>query len=91
MRIKESDLKAKVTWLNKMAGFEDPEYSTIGAYCLSFAYGGVALHRYCNEHGGVHDVFNRGHMPKRELYDMIHAYESGVSDAVQSYHRIKSR
>ena len=80
MRITQRDLEIKVDRLNRMAGFDNPKYSTIGAYCLDYAYGGVALHRYVNEHGGVTDIFRQGHMPKRELYNLICAYETGLTE-----------
>ena len=78
MRITQKDLEAKVKRLNRIAGFDNPTYSTIGAYCLDYAYGGVSLEKYINEHGAVHDIFNRGHMPKRELYELICAFETGL-------------
>ena len=80
MRITQRDLENKVARLNRMSGFENPKYSDIGSYCLDYAYGGVALHKYCNEHGGIHDVFNMGHMPKKELYNLIHAFEIGLRE-----------
>jgi len=81
MRITQKDLECKVARLNSMAGFDNPEYSTIGAYCLDYAYGGVSLERYTNKHGGVRDIFNVGHVPKREIYNLMAAYEYGM-DAV---------
>lgn len=78
MRIKQSDLEAKVNRLNLMAGFDNPPYSTIGAYCLDYAYGGVQLHRYVNNHGAVTDIFRQGYMPKKELYYLICAFEAGL-------------
>ncbi len=80
MRITQKHLEVKVDRLNRKHGFIDPEYSTIGAFCLDYAYGGVSLEKWCNAHGGVHDIFNRGHMPKRELYELICAYEIGLSE-----------
>lgn len=80
MRITQRDLDIKVDRLNKMAGFDNPEYSTIGAYCLDYAYGGVSLRRYVNFHGGVTDVFWLGYMPKKELYHLICAYETGLTE-----------
>ena len=71
MRITQKDLENKVAHLNRMAGHENAKYSTVGAYCLDYAYGGVALHRYVNEHGGVTDIFRNGYMPKHELYNLI--------------------
>lgn len=80
MRITEKILESRVAYLNKLAGFENAKYSTVGAYVVSYAYGGVSLHEYCNKHGGIHDVFNCGHIPKRELYDRINAFMSGKFD-----------
>lgn len=49
------------------------------SYHLSGAYGGYSLHRMVDDGGsGVHDVFSMGHMPKRELYDLMHGFLRGV-------------
>jgi hypothetical protein len=32
----------------------------------------------CNESGGVKNVFSCGHIPKRELYNRIHAFLDGL-------------
>lgn len=50
----------------------------VGVYHLSYAYGGVSLVRMANAGGGESDVLGRGHMPKRELYELMHAFLSGV-------------
>jgi len=50
----------------------------IGNYHLSGAYGGVCLHRMSSEGGGVHDVFSCGHVTKRDLYNRMHAFRSGL-------------
>ena len=78
-RITEKMLEARVDCLNVAKGFNNPEYSTIGAFVLSFAYAGVSLHQYVNEHGGVNDVFRCGHVPKRDLFNRICAYTEGMS------------
>jgi hypothetical protein len=78
MRINQSDLDNKVERLNRIKFDTPPEYSTIGAYCLDYAYGGVQLHQYMNESGGVTDIFRQGYMTKRELYNLICAYEGGM-------------
>ena len=80
MRITQKDLEAKVARLNRIAGFESPKYSTVGAYVLDYAYGGVKLEKWCNDHGAVHDIFNQGFMTKRELYNLMSAYENGIRD-----------
>ena len=81
MRITQKFLETKVERLNKMVGFDNPEYSTIGSYVLDYAYGGVSLHKYTNKSGGVSDIFRCGYIPKRELCDLISAYENGLYDA----------
>ena len=79
-RITEKMLQAMVDQINEMKGFNNPKYSTIDSYVLDYVYGGVSLHRYTNEHGGISDVFRNGHMPKRELYNLIRAYITGLGD-----------
>ena len=51
-----------------------------GNYHLSWAYGGVSLHRMSLAPGcsGISDVFSCGHVKKRELYDMMHAFLRGL-------------
>lgn len=49
-----------------------------GNYHLSQAYGGHALHRIVGESGGVTDVLGRGHMPKKELAELMWAYIRGL-------------
>ena len=50
----------------------------LGHYHISRAYGGVCLHRTDNEFGGVGDVFNCGHVPKRDLYNRMRGFLAGV-------------
>ena len=78
MRITVKHLRAKLERLNRIAGFDNPEYSTIGAYVLDYAYGGVQLQRYVTNDGGVTDIFRVGFVPKRELYNLMSAYEDGM-------------
>lgn len=78
-RITEKDLNIMVKRLNRLTGYgESPSYSTIGAYTLDHAYGGVSLHQYANESGAVHDVFRCGHIPKKDLYHRICAFINGI-------------
>lgn len=49
-----------------------------GVYRLTYAYGGVSLVRMVGTEGAKANVFGRGHMPKRELYDLMHAFITGV-------------
>ena len=52
--------------------------ANIGNYHLSGAYGGFSLHRMVNESGGVSDVFQCGHVTKRELASMMYAFLKGI-------------
>lgn len=71
-RITQSDLDYQVSALNENAGFgPNPKYSTIGAYTLSYAYGGVQLQQYANESGGVRTISLGGYGTKRELYHFM--------------------
>ena len=88
-RITKQNMQAVVDRINRTTGMPAQPWVTvdgkhiaqIGCYHLSGAYGGYALHRMHNEHGGVSDVFG-GHMPKRDLYDRMHAFLRGI-EAVQ--------
>ena len=51
----------------------------IGNYHLGSAYGGWSLQQMMNEQGGVRDVFQVGHVPKRRLYDLLRAYRAGFT------------
>ena len=53
--------------------------ANIGCYHLSYAYGGVALHRMQTESGGVKDVFYIGYCTKRELYGRLHSFIAGLN------------
>lgn len=58
-------------------------HANIGAYYIDGAYGGVALYRMVTDGGGVTDVFNAGHMPRRELYNRIRAFLDGYEAATR--------
>lgn len=82
-RITRADLDGAVDLLNRIAGTPTHPYrmrggANIGNYHLDGAYGGWALHQMANESGGIRDIFNMGHMPARELYNLIHAYRKGM-------------
>ena len=53
-----------------------------GHYHISHAYGGVCLHRVCNEGGGITTPLIHGHVPKRKLYNAMQAFIRGL-DAVR--------
>jgi hypothetical protein len=53
-------------------------HAQIGNYHISQAYGGVCLHRMHNDGGGVTTPLSGGHIPKRELYEQMHAFIRGI-------------
>ena len=88
-RIVNADLEALVSRINSVTGSPSESYtkdeagkftSNLDNYHLSWAYGGVTLHRMCTTGGGVNEIF-AGHMPKRELYNKMSAFLAGI-DAV---------
>jgi hypothetical protein len=88
-RITRKDLDGAINRLNRITGNEpephrkegDKWVTNLGNFHISCAYGGVALHQMMNEAGGVKDIFGQGHMPMRELYNLIHAYLKGIEFA----------
>ena len=71
-RIKQADLELLTECLNDSIDLEKE-----GAYNLSYAYGGVSLHKYIKPGStAVNDVFRCGHVPKRDLYNRIQAFRT---------------
>lgn len=52
--------------------------ANIGVFYIDGGYGGVALYRMVTDGGGVTDVFNVGHITKRDLYNRIRALMVGI-------------
>ena len=86
-RITDKQLQAIVDRINRTMGTPATPYKpydpAVGraqpnakCYHLSHAYGGVSLHQMSEREGctGARDVFGRGHMPKRELAELMHAF-----------------
>jgi hypothetical protein len=88
-RITDSMLEARVRRLNELTGspmspyskIDDRNVANIGNFHLSYAYGGVCLHRMANEGGGVRTPIISYHTTKRELYDLINAFMDGIQFA----------
>lgn len=87
-RITRKHLDAKVAHLNELTSSPidyweagDTLRTAIGHYHLDGAYGGWALHRTTNHSGGVHDVFECGHVSARELAGLASAYIKGFKAA----------
>jgi hypothetical protein len=87
-RITQKDIESVVARINRITGSPmdyaqprtdgAPFCSNIGNYHLDYAYGGVQLCRVCNTGGGVSNVLGCGHVPKRELYERMHALITGL-------------
>ncbi len=86
-RIKNADLEYLVKQINEKT--ESPmEYSTLldngervtnkGHYHLDMAYGGVKLVRTDGVHGGIREISTTGYGTKRELYNWMRAFLSGL-------------
>jgi hypothetical protein len=85
-RITDKMLENRVQRLNELTNSPSTPYSKIdgrnvanvGNFHLSHAYGGVCLHRMCNEQGGCRTPIISYHTTKRHLYDLINAYLDGI-------------
>ena len=79
MRITEKYLQATCDRINRVldkplepyARTEGNLVANIGCYHLDHAYGRVALYQMASE---------GGHMPKRDLYERIHAFIKGLEE-----------
>jgi hypothetical protein len=89
-RITDKTLKSLCESLNSIKGTPQEAYSlqadgsyraNVGNYHLDFAYGGVMLVKMSNESGGVSNVLHTGHVTRRELYNLMHAYIKGLEDS----------
>jgi hypothetical protein len=85
-RITDKDLKILCDRLNTMtnnpltpwtkndSGF----VANIGNYHIDGAYGGVQLVQMCSDGGGVRQPLGGGFLTKRELYDRMRAFMTGI-------------
>ena len=87
MRITLNQLEAQIEQLNSITnspkspwtqGTDGKLTANIGNHHLSRAYGGYCVHRMANTSGGASSPISDGHIPKRELYDRLVAYISGI-------------
>ncbi len=88
-RVTQSQLQGVVDRINRITGSPMVPYAKdadgkhiaqIGNYHLSSAYGGVCLHRMHNQGGGVSSPLSTGHIPKRQLLDLMYAYIQGLNE-----------
>lgn len=85
-RITDSMLEKRIKRINELTNSSLTPYSKIdgknvanvGNFHLSHSYGGVCLHRMCNESGGVRTPIISYHTTKRHLYDLMNAFIDGI-------------
>jgi hypothetical protein len=84
-RISKKDLNSLVDRINLI--FLKKDRYCLGAYDLSIANGGYALHQIVTLEGGELDVFSIGHVPARELFNLMNAFIIGLKseDIEQQY------
>lgn len=79
-RITEADLAIKLRRLNEIV-FDrkvPPEHFAVGKFHLYSAYGKWQLHQCKSTGGQVDDVLRCGLLTKRELYEKMDAFISGI-------------
>jgi len=92
-RITQKDLESLIKQINELTNSpltystknDDGSYkcSNIGHYHLSYAYGGVNIHRIVNDGGGITTPLGGGYYTKRELYIKLTSFISGLYTAKQ--------
>ena len=87
MKITKHDLEMIVIRINSITDSPEESYirdnngglhAQVGNYHLDWAYGGVKLCRMVNENGGVTTIID-GYQTKRELYNSMQAFISGLT------------
>lgn len=86
-RITDKHLDVLCDRLNRLTNSPMKPYldgkAQVGNYYVSHAYGGVCLDRMHNDGGGVTTPLSGGHIPKRELYNLMQAFIAGLETAKQ--------
>lgn len=90
-RITVADLEAVCARINKVTDSPAEPYTKVGEkyksnpgnFHLSGAYGGWRLERM-SEGGGSSDVVNTGYTTKRDLYNRMQAYLSGLYERIDN-------
>lgn len=81
-RITQRDLELLCDRINELTSSPVRPYfggkAQVGNYHISFAYGGVCLHRMHSEGGAVTSPLCCYHEPKRDLYNRMLAYIAGL-------------
>jgi hypothetical protein len=89
-RITDKDLDTRIAYLNKLMGMADRPYidgkPQAGNFHLSYAYGGVCVHRMSEREGctGVSTPILQAHETKRKTLDALNAYISAQYERLES-------
>jgi len=86
--IKLEDLQRLINRINKIKKAPMETYkkddskliAQIGNFHISSAYGGHSLHCIVSKNGATSDVMQIGHVSKKELYNLLHAYLRGMGE-----------
>ena len=97
-RITISQLEAVTDILNRITGNPTTPRglnhwgwaSNRGNFHISRASRGFALHQVATDGSGIRDVLYTGHIPARQLFDLIHAYRTGLEAVEQATKRIQA-
>ena len=83
-------LQSRIEFLNQITSNPPTPYSktadgkiqaNLGNFHLSRAYGGVCVHQMQNDGGGITTPIFYGHISKREAFDRLNAFISGIDHA----------
>lgn len=86
--ITEKNLQATCDRINRELGTPLTPYAKgadgkvspcANAYLIDYAYGGASLHQMMPTGTGEKDVFSCGHVPKKELWNRLHAMLAGIA------------
>ena len=85
-RITQKDLEYQIDRINEVTSSPMASYtkngklkSNVGNYHLDYAYGGVKLSRMVNENGGIVNISRNGYGTKKELYNWMQAFLTGMA------------
>jgi len=83
MQVTTRDIEQLATKINKIKGKSIDRKTNniinVGHYFISRAYYGFSFYQITNKGGACVDVFESGHITKRELYQLMLVFEQGIT------------
>ena len=76
MRVTKAHVEAKIGILNKILGFENVKWNTVGTVRLYGYHGGYQIHVVSNVHGGVNTIMHGGSL--REASEFVSGMIAGI-------------